>query len=129
MGFDGGVPAAHTWHTIGVTYQGGPNSVETVMVDGLVNATEVKTLNIWPNCPMTVGAAYDGNSSDPNVRITPIRPFSGALADLKVYNIAIPLRDLAVLMGTPLDMNKDNKINFKDLAALANKWMTTTLFP
>jgi hypothetical protein len=123
MGFDRGTPAAHTWHTIGVTYKGGPNSVETVMVDGVVNATEVKTLNIWPSCPMTVGSAYDGNSYDPNVQITPIRPYSGALAKIEVYNVYVPPGNLAILMSTPIDMKKDSVINFRDIAIFARNWM------
>jgi hypothetical protein len=133
IAFKRGVPAAHTWHTIAVTYPGGPNSVETVMVDGVVNATAVRTLNIWPGCDMTVGAGYDGNSTavpPPVNGITPMNFFSGALANLKVYSVAIPPRDLAILMGsmgtpigTPIDMNSDSVINFKDLALFANNWM------
>ncbi len=129
MGFVRGVPAAHTWHTIAVTYPGGPNGVQTVMVDGVVNATKVMTLNIWPDCNMTIGGGYDGNStappSDPNRVITPDDSlfFSGALANLKVYGFAIPPKDLAVLMGTPADMKQDNAINFKDLALFAKNWM------
>jgi hypothetical protein len=126
MGYDRGVPAAHTWHTIAVTYAGGPNSVETVVVDGLVNATEVKTLNIWPDCPISVGATYDGNSTIvARPMLTPAYFFTGALANLKVYSVAIPPRDLVMLMGTPIDMKQDadNRINFKDLALFANNWM------
>jgi hypothetical protein len=131
MGFDGGVPAAHTWHTIAVTYPGGPNTVETVMVDGVINATEgPKTLNIFPDCNVTVGAAYDGNSTIiPGRSLTPVFYLSGAVASVKIYNVAIPLRDLAILMGTPIDIVVDKKINFLDLAKLANNWMKTALFP
>jgi glycine/serine hydroxymethyltransferase len=80
---------------------------------------------------MTIGAAYDGNSSDPNVTITSIRPFSGALANLKVYSVAIPPGNLAMLMGTPIDMKQDvdNRINFKDLALFANNWMASNIDP
>ncbi len=128
MGFNRGVPAAHTWHTIAVTYPGGPNSVQTVMVDGLVNATKVMTLNIWPDCNMTIGCGYDGNSTAVPPTSNAITPnsglfFSGALANLKVYGFAIPPKDLAVLMGTPADMKQDNAINFKDLALFAKNWM------
>ncbi len=129
MGFAGGVPAAATWHTIGVTYPGGPNGVQTLMVDGVVNATKVMTLNIWPDCNMTIGCGYDGNStappSDPNRVITPNTAlfFSGALAKLQVYSVAISPKDLTILMGTPIDMKVDNVINFKDLALFAKNWM------
>jgi hypothetical protein len=141
-GFARGVPAAHTWHTIAITYPGcspgGPNTVETVMVDGVVNATEAKNINIWPGCDMVIGGGYDGNSTAvPPVIGNPMDFLSGALSNLKVYSVAIPPKDLAILMGTtewmgtptPIDMKVDNVINFKDLALFAKKWMQTNLFP
>jgi hypothetical protein len=130
MGFDRGVPADHTWHTIAVTYPGGPNSVETVLVDGVVNATEIKTLNIFPDCNLTVGAAYDGNSTnDPNFVLAPIYYLSGAVASVKVYSVAIPPDDLAILMGSKIDLKKDDVIDFKDYAVLANDWLKEQLWP
>jgi hypothetical protein len=134
MGFDRGVPAAHTWHTIAVTYPGGPNTVETVLVDGVVNAIEgPKTLNIFADCNVTVGAAYDGNSNDPNVKIaralTPILNLSGAVANVKIYDVAISPGNLAILMDAPMDMNNDNVIDFKDIALFANNWLKTLLWP
>jgi hypothetical protein len=132
MGFAGGVPAAATWHTIAVTYPGGPNSIQTLVVDGVVNATKVMTLDIWPSCPMTIGSCYDGNSTDPNVKITADTGnfYTGAMSSLKVYGVAISPKDLAVMTGTPIDMKVDNVINFKDLALFAKKWMVgPVLFP
>jgi hypothetical protein len=84
-----------------------------------------------------VGSSYDGNSTAIPPLSQVITPtlanfFSGALANLKVYDVAIPPKDLAILMGTPIDMkvDADNRINFKDLALFANNWMVgPVLFP
>jgi hypothetical protein len=102
------------------------------MVDGVVKATEAKTLNIKPDCAITVGDAYDSNSTViAHSKLIPSATlfFSGALANLKVYSVAIPPGDLAILTGTPVDMKKDNVINFKDLALFAKKWQDILLFP
>ena len=123
MGFDRGVPPAHTWHTIVITYEGGTDGLETILVDGIVNATETHTLDISPNDPMTAGAAYEGDPDDANdANIAPIYYLSGALAKVEVYNVYVPPENLAILTGTPIDMKQDSVINFKDLAVLAYKW-------
>jgi len=56
--------------------------------------------------------------------VTPDLNLSGAVASIKVYGQAIAPADLAMLMGSPVNLfSSDNVINFKDLAVLANKWL------
>jgi hypothetical protein len=85
MGFDGGVPAAGVWHHIAVTYAGGPNGVETVWVDGEVNTTEAKTLNLWRGDPVRLGCSEKGHW------------FSGSLASVQIYDSALGRNEIAVL--------------------------------
>jgi len=124
MGFDGGVPSAGKWHTIAITYDGRPNGSEYVMVDTAPNAVEHnKTLDIWPDCPVMVGASYNG---DPYIEaVTPTLPFSGSIAKVEVYNYFIPPHILdKSLTTTPINMvSSDSTINFKDFAAFASKWL------
>ena len=118
MGFDGGVPSAHTWHTIAVTYEGGTNGVETIIVDGIVNATEAKTLNIWDANEVTLGT-YDANSTQPMNAIN----YKGSVSKIEVYDYAMAPGELAIKMGSPADLYPDDKIDFKDLAVLGDNWM------
>jgi len=123
MGFDRGVPQAHSWHTIAVTYQGGTNGAEYVLTNGQINSNEIKTLDIWPNNPMTVGSAYDGDPDVPPGTITPVYFFSGALAKLEVYNVYVRPANLAMIVTTPVNINGDFIIDFRDVALFANNWM------
>jgi hypothetical protein len=125
MGFDpNNIPAAHTWHTIAFTYPGGLHGDETVMVDGVVNVTEPnKNLNIWPNNPLYLGSACDGNTAVINPwAVTPVFQLSAAVASVKIYSVAMSINDLKVLTNTPVDMKQDYLINFKDFALFANHW-------
>jgi hypothetical protein len=124
VGFDRGSPAAHTWHTIALTYKGDVNQPFYVVTDGQINTNVIRNLNLWPNNPMTVGGAYNGNPDDVNnPTITGGYFYSGALAKLEVYNVYVPPGNLAILMGTPIDMKKDSVINFRDIAIFAKNWM------
>jgi len=133
LGFDRGVPPAHLWHTIGITYDG---ATETVVVDGVINASEDKTLNIWDANAVVLGTysvdAYDPNVVPPlgsvkwgNSWIVPARTimFSGSVSKIEVYDYAMTPGQLAMKMGSPINLINDTIINFKDFAVLANKWL------
>jgi len=119
MGYDGGVPEASMWHHIAVTYEGGENGTEIVWVDGKLNAIEHKTLNLWPDCPIYLGTAVQSDL------ITLVLHFSGSLAGVQVYDYALPEHEIVYLAtgSFPADLNGDGKVNFKDLAILANRWL------
>ena len=87
MGFDGGVPQAGQWHHIVVTYQGGANGRETVYVDGQVNATENKGLNLWPNEPIYIGCA-GGEMM-----------FSGSISSVQIFDFALTSEEVNLLKG------------------------------
>ena len=81
MGFDGGVPAAGVWHHIVVTYDG---VTEKVYVDGVLNAQEAKTLNIWDGDPVTLGVTQ---MNDYSYRTTLM--YNGWMAALRVHSGAL----------------------------------------
>jgi len=67
MGFDGGVPAASTWHYIAATFPGNTNTngtgIEVVWVDGATNAFEEKDLYIRTGDSMFLGVALHQNGN------------------------------------------------------------------
>ena len=87
MGFDGGVPEPGKWHLIVVTYGGKADPVENVYVDGKVNASEKKTLDIAPG-----GSIYLGGADSEKL-------FSGAMASVQMYHYALSADEIASLMG------------------------------
>lgn len=87
MGYDGGVPGAGTWHHIAVTYEGGTNGTEKVYVDGKLNATEDKTLDLWPGDPIRLGCADNEHY------------FSGSLAAVTIYDHALSQQEVGYLAG------------------------------
>ena len=46
MGYEGGLPAEGVWNHVVVTYEGGTDGIEKVYLNGDLNATEFKTINI-----------------------------------------------------------------------------------
>jgi hypothetical protein len=137
MGFNRWVPSANNWHTIGATYDG---STETVAVDGIVQTVVTnRDRLIRPNEIITIGAPYivDANSARnwlggvgrPEYIIpgaTESLRYNGSVASIKVYDVSVPSESLAFLTrsnGSRVDLNKDNKITFKDYAIFANKWL------
>ena len=62
MGYEGGLPAEGVWNHVVVTYEGGTNGIEKVYLNGDLNATEFKTINIHgpgdgQASPIILGAA------------------------------------------------------------------------
>lgn len=85
MGFDGGVPSSNAWHHIAVTFAGGANGEERVYVDGKLNATEAKSLNLWPAGRVHLGSA--GGE----------RGFSGSLGAVRIFDRALTPEAVAAL--------------------------------
>jgi hypothetical protein len=119
------VPAVHQWHTITHIYTGGKNGKYYVIDDGRLDLSRTITLDIWPNCPMVLGGAYNENC------YTTLRNKLGfdnsykgtlAIAEIKFYNMAI---DPFTLIGAPNIKTGDvpEIIDFKDVAVFANSWM------
>jgi hypothetical protein len=138
MGFDRGVPSAHAWHTIAVTktHYGSDPNMETIVVDGQINAREAKTLNTWSNVPVMVGAPFTPRTGLPrkawNRGYAPYYAahYNGSVSKIEFFGYAMTPAQLAMRMGSPVDMNKDNIITFKDLAIFAKNWMLgPVLFP
>ncbi len=113
-------PAAHVWHKIAVTYDG---AVETVVVDGVIREIAAKDLQILPANPVVAGCRYYWVSPT----IYPMEYFSGSVASIKVYGQAVPPEDLAVLMGSPVDLKQNNLINFSDFAVFALNWLNDNM--
>ncbi|MCB1130411.1 MAG: hypothetical protein KDN05_04725 [Verrucomicrobiae bacterium] len=86
------VPAANTWHWIAMTFDG---ATERIYVNGAANSFEAKTLDLWPDQPLMLGASYgnaDGTGTGQN--------FSGSIASLKVYGGALTQSQITSLVGT-----------------------------
>jgi len=88
-GFAGTQPAAGVWHHIAVTYFVG---VERIYVDGVLNRTQSRALNVGYGCPAFVGCgfSFDGSSYYPESM------FSGSIAQLAVYDRQL---DAATISG------------------------------
>jgi hypothetical protein len=86
MGFDGGVPSTGQWHHIAVTYEGSKDGAEKIWVDGVLNASETKTLNLWPNDPVRLGCSEKGHW------------FSGSLASVQGYDYALGESEITYLV-------------------------------
>ena len=108
MGFVGGIPSANVWHQIAVTFNG---TTENVYVDGQLNATAARTLNIFAGDPMYVGCANTGTA--------PTTYFSGSVASLRMYDRALSAADIVALAAGPSDTY------IGDLKGLANGVMVT----
>jgi hypothetical protein len=125
-------PAPHQWHTIIHSYQGGTNGRYYVITDGKDNSNQLRSFNIWPNCPMSVGSAYDGDPYLTKISMlgAGIGPFSGALAEIRIYNVFTDPGALAFSYGAPMNLATGDVpeiINFRDIAVFANNWMTQSL--
>ena len=86
------LPSANTWQWIAMTFDG---ATERIYVNGAPNASESKTLDLWPNQPFMLGASYwaaDGT----NIAV----PFTGSMASLKVYGGALTQSQITALLGT-----------------------------
>jgi len=83
-------PAAGVWHHLVVTYDG---VTERAYVDGVLNAQEAKSLNIWDGDPVTLGWALSSALVYESV------PFSGYVAGLRVHSKALTAGQVADNFG------------------------------
>ncbi len=83
------VPSPNMWHQITVTYDG---AIEKIYVDGVLNATESKVLNVAAGQPFMVGSLF-GTPTGGNTGTR----FSGSIASLAVYDQALSATDVANL--------------------------------
>ncbi|MEM6316995.1 MAG: SdrD B-like domain-containing protein, partial [Bacteroidota bacterium] len=93
MGYDGGIPPAGAWQHIAVTYTGGTNGEERVYVNGVLNATENKTLSIHANELLHVGSARSSTGTSEFY-------LSGSIASLQIYDEALKASEIQALHGT-----------------------------
>ena len=56
--------------------------------------------------------------------------FPGSVDDVRIYNYALSSSEVFYLAGgSPVDLNDDMKIDFKDYAAFAEQWLEEQLWP
>jgi hypothetical protein len=56
--------------------------------------------------------------------------FPGLVDDVRIYDYALSSSEIFSLAGgSPLDLNGDMKINFKDYALLVDQWLEEQLWP
>jgi hypothetical protein len=56
--------------------------------------------------------------------------WDGLIDDLRIYNHAMSSSEIfSIAGGSPIDLNDDMKIDFKDYAVLANQWLDVQLWP
>jgi len=79
------VPVANQWHHIAVTYDG---ATERLYLDGVLHATEAKSLNIWAGDFMALGSAYENN-------FIFSKQYSGYVAALRVHSGVLSADDVS----------------------------------
>ena len=77
-------PTAGVWHYLVLTYAGGSNGTEKVYVDGVLNNTAIKTLNLFAGEPMFLGCAFQQRSATGWT-------FSGSLAGVRITDGVLTL--------------------------------------
>ena len=92
MGFGDPKPTASTWHWIAMTFDG---VTERIYVNGTLNNSEAKTLNLWQNQPFMLGASYV-NADGTGVG----QYFTGSMAALKIYGGALTQSQITALLST-----------------------------
>ncbi|MDH4241268.1 MAG: LamG domain-containing protein, partial [Phycisphaerae bacterium] len=104
------------WHHVAGTYDG---SNVRVWVDG-VEGTPLGYTGSISNADHSFEIGRGGDNS---------YNFSGALDDVRLYNVALTDTDILGLSGLRTDLYEDKKINFKDYALIADKYLEEILWP
>jgi len=68
--------------------------------------------------PVRIGMTQEGNNG-----------FLGMIDDVRIYNRAVTREEILSLIGSPIDLNEDKVIDFKDYAVLADQWLDERLWP
>ena len=87
LGYAGGAPAEGKWHLIALTYEGGREGLESLYVDGNPNASAKRSLDLFSGDPIYI-ATTDFE-----------RFFSGSMAEVWIFDYALPGREIAGLMS------------------------------
>ncbi len=106
MGFDGGVPSAGNWHHIAVTYSGGTGGIEKLYVDGKLNASETKNLDLWTGNPMYLGCAIENDLA------TRVLFLSGSVAEVRIYDQQLTEQQIEKIMH-PWQIYNPNPANYQ----------------
>jgi len=104
------------WHHVVGTYDG---SNVRVWLDGVEGTSRSYTGSIGnADHSFEIGRGADDSYN-----------FSGALDDVRVYNVALTDADILGLLGFRTDLNEDMKIDFKDFAVLGDRFLDEEMFP
>ncbi len=104
------------WHHVVGTYDG---SNVRVWVDGVEGTGRSYTGSIGnADHSFEIGRGADDSYN-----------FSGALDDVRVYNVALTDADILGLLGLRTDLYEDTKIDFKDFAVLGDRFLDEEMFP
>lgn len=86
------LPPAGRWHWIAMTYDG---QTQRIFVNGTPDRVEAKTLDLWPNQPLVLGASYGDAAATQFGQY-----FSGSIAALKIFGAALTQSQIASVIGT-----------------------------
>jgi hypothetical protein len=108
------IPVDLDWHHLAATYDG---TTTYYYGDGGPMGSATYTID-------TPGAVHIGKRED-NTNF-----FPGSVDDVRIYDYALSSSEIFSLAGgSPLDLNGDMKINFKDYAMLVDQWLEEQLWP
>ena len=109
MSFDGALPDPGLWHHITVTYSHGTPGTENVYVDGVLNASETKTLDIGSGQTMYIGSGINPDGSlaaGCRCAIASVKVYSGAMTAAEVSALAADSDELVNLDASGLTAGK-----------------------
>ncbi len=92
-GFEGGAPRAGEWHHLAFTYAGGSNGAFRIYVDGRLTTERSYSLRTKTRDLIRLGAGWDGRAK------VPWTPFSGALAEVVIYDRELSEREVRNALG------------------------------
>jgi hypothetical protein len=105
------------WHHIAGTYDG---TNRVLYVDGQIDASDTPTGTISVSThPVLIGE---------NAQATG-RHWSGLIDDVRIYDYGLSREEILYLAGLDADLYEDMKIDFKDFAVLADRFLDEDMFP
>jgi hypothetical protein len=77
-----------------------------------------------PNEPLFIGAKQQENANAPDSASAPIdHYFVGMLDEVRIYDYAMSPAEVLYISGLTVDLNDDNKVDFKDFLILVIDWL------
>jgi hypothetical protein len=108
------IPVDLDWHHLAATYDG---TTTYFYGDGILIGSGTYTID-------TPDTVHMGKRED-NTNF-----FPGSVDDVRIYDYALSSSEIFSLAGgSPLDLNADMKIDFKDYALLVDQWLEKQLWP